>query len=43
MAVHPSIHTSPETHARIERASRWVQLDAPQRVNEHLLEFLDES
>jgi pimeloyl-ACP methyl ester carboxylesterase len=28
-------------YARIEGASHWMQLDAPQHVNDLLLEFLD--
>lgn len=33
--------TGPWRYERIEDASHWLQLDAPQRVNELLLEFLD--
>jgi pimeloyl-ACP methyl ester carboxylesterase len=32
--------TGPWRYARIEGASHWMQLDAPQRVNDLLLEFL---
>jgi pimeloyl-ACP methyl ester carboxylesterase len=32
--------TGPRRYARIEGASHWMQLDAPQRVNDLLLEFL---
>jgi len=32
--------TGPWRYARVEGASHWMQLDAPQRVNELLLEFL---
>ncbi len=33
--------TGPWRYARIEGASHWMQLDAPQHVNDLLLEFLD--
>jgi pimeloyl-ACP methyl ester carboxylesterase len=33
--------TGPWRYERIEGASHWLQLDAPDRVNELLLEFLD--
>jgi pimeloyl-ACP methyl ester carboxylesterase len=32
--------TGPWRYERIEDASHWMQLDAPERVNELLLEFL---
>jgi len=32
--------TGPWRYERIEKASHWVQLDAPERVNDLLLEFL---
>jgi pimeloyl-ACP methyl ester carboxylesterase len=32
--------TGPWRYERIENASHWLQLDAPERVNELLLEFL---
>jgi pimeloyl-ACP methyl ester carboxylesterase len=32
--------TGPWRYERIERASHWLQLDAPERVNDLLLEFL---
>lgn len=35
--------TGPWRYERIEGASHWLQLDAPERVNELLLEFLGES
>jgi pimeloyl-ACP methyl ester carboxylesterase len=39
--VHSADHvTGPWRYARIEGASHWMQLDAPQRVNDLLLEFL---
>jgi pimeloyl-ACP methyl ester carboxylesterase len=34
--------TGPWRYERIEGASHWVQLDAPERVNELLLEFLND-
>ena len=35
--------TGPWRYARIEGASHWMQLDAPQRVNDLLREFIVES
>jgi hypothetical protein len=32
--------TGPWRYERIENASQWMQLDAPERINELLLEFL---
>lgn len=32
--------TGPWRYERVEGASHWLQLDAPERVNELLLEFL---
>jgi pimeloyl-ACP methyl ester carboxylesterase len=37
----PEHVTGPWRYERIENASHWIQLDASQRVNELLLEFLD--
>jgi hypothetical protein len=42
--VHSAEHvTGPRRYARIEGASHWMQLDAPERVNDLLREFLVES